>query len=218
MGCPDSCASARGVVVDLVKLAPTTGWLVMCCFAIPSYAAIGWVAPVVCAVFSSLLAVLATRDIFMHLSPSIHAYVLVGKLAEREDALTVARAKRKGAVAVAFFCASAACMVVFLVVAYAVIEPEKSKQPCDGECEGCEEDRNCKRWVADVEDDHPVVAICPPTKGSADTDATFSCLADGYWMMVTSVMGLIWVGASYYVVRTARARAADAGPGATELV
>ena len=201
-----------------MKLAPTSGWLIMCCFAIPSYAAIGWVAPVVCAVFSSLLAILATRDIFMHLSPSIHKYVLVGKLAEQQDALTVERATRKGAVALAFFCTSAACMVVFLVVAYAVIEPEKSDMPCDGKCEDCEEDRNCKDWVKAVEDDHPIVAICPPTLGSADTDATFSCLADGYWMMVTSLMGLIWVAASFYVVRRARACAADADPRATELV
>lgn len=209
-------AAVRGVLADVGKLLPTTGWLVMCCFAIPSYAAIGWVTPVVCAVFSSILAILATRDIFQHLSPSIHRYVLVG--AEKRASLTVARARRKGAVALVFFGASAACVVVFLAVAYAVIEPERGDMPCDGECEDCAEDRNCKRWVRAVERDHPVVAICPPARGSAKTDATFSCLADGYWMLVTSFVGLVWVAASYCVVRRARAAAERPPARATELV
>ena len=74
-----------------------------------------------------------------------------------------------------------------------------------------------ERRARDVEKDHPVTAICPPTKGSADTDATFSCLADGYWMMVTSFMGLLWVGAAYCVLRRSR-RAEEDGGGSTELV
>ena len=42
---PTRCRKAGGVCVDLLKLAPTTGWLIMCVFAIPAYASIGWVAP-----------------------------------------------------------------------------------------------------------------------------------------------------------------------------
>ena len=70
------CTKALWVCWDLVKLAPSTGWLIMCCFAIPSYSAIGWVTPVVCAVFSSILAICATYDIFLFLSPTV--YTLIG--------------------------------------------------------------------------------------------------------------------------------------------
>ena len=100
-----------------------------------------------------------------------------------------------------FFVASALMCVVFLVGAYTVIAPEEKDQPCDGECEDCEEDRNCKAWVRGVEKKHDVVAICPPTKGSAKTDATFSCLADGWWMLVTSLIGGVWLVAAYCIVR-----------------
>ena len=211
------CGRGRAVCLDLVKLAPTTSWLIMCLVAIPAYAAIGWVTPVVCAVFSSVLGILATRDILQFLAPNV--YALVGSLQDEATKLTIARARRRGAVAVVFFAASAACCVIFLCIAYVVIEPEKSDMPCDGECEDCEEDNNCKRWVRGVEEDHSVVAICPPTRRGANTDATFSCLADGYWMLMTSLIGLVWVGAAYCIVRKARTAAAGAaGPGATEMV
>lgn len=95
---------ALGVCCDLLKLAPSTGWLIMCCFAIPSYAAIGWVTPVVCAIFSSLLAILATHDIFVFLSPTV--YTLVGG-DESKLNLTQSRARCKAAVAGFFFAASA---------------------------------------------------------------------------------------------------------------
>ena len=64
-----------------------------------------------------------------------------------------------------------------------------------------------------------MVAICPPTKGSAKTNATFSCLADGWWMLVTSLIGGVWLVAAYCIVRKA-GRGADGARdgGATELV
>ena len=108
--------------------------------------------------------------------------------------------------------------VVFLIVAYTVIQPEERDQPCDGECEDCVEDRNCKAWVRGVEKKHDIVAICPPTKGSAKTDATFSCLADGWWMLVTSLIGGVWLVAAYCIVRKARAVDGARDGGSTELV
>ena len=88
--------------------------------------------------------------------------------------------------AAGFFLVSAACCVLFLCVAYVVINPEKGDMPGDGECEDCvrggvpsgasarvegrsnypqEEDRNCKRWVKAVEDKHAITAICPHSAG-----------------------------------------------------
>ena len=216
MDARERCTKALWVCWDLVKLAPSTGWLIMCCFAIPSYSAIGWVTPVVCAVFSSILAICATYDIFLFLSPTV--YTLIGG-DDAKTNLTQSRAKWKAAVASLFFVASALMCVVFLVVAYTVIKPEERDQPCDGECEDCVEDRNCKAWVRGVEKKHDIVAICPPTKGSAKTDATFSCLADGWWMLVTSLIGGVWLVAAYCIVRKA-GRGADGARdgGATELV
>ena len=216
MDARERCVKALWVCWDLAKLAPSTGWLIMCCFAIPSYASIGWVTPVVCAVFSSLLALCATYDIFLFLSPTV--YTLIGG-DDAKTNLTQSRAKCKAAVASLFFVASALMCVLFLVVAYTVIAPEERDQPCDGECEDCVEDRNCKAWVRGVEKKHDIVAICPPTKGSAKTDATFSCLADGWWMLVTSLIGGVWLVAAYCIVRKA-GRGADGARdgGATELV
>ena len=211
----ERCTKALWVAWDLVKLAPSTGWLIMCCFAIPSYAAIGWVTPVVCAVFSSVLAICATYDIFLFLSPTV--YTLVGGNESKLN-LTQSRARCKAAVAGFFFAASAFFCVFFLCVAYLVIEPEERDQPCNGKCEDCAEDRNCKRWVRDVEKKHDIVSICPPTKGSADTDATFSCLADGWWMLVTSLIGFVWLVAAFCIVRKASRRGDGEASRSTKLV
>ena len=86
------CGRGRAVCLDLVKLAPTTAWLIMCLVAIPAYAAIGWVTPVVCAVFSSVLGILATRDILQFLAPNV--YALVGSLQDEATKLTIARARQ----------------------------------------------------------------------------------------------------------------------------
>lgn len=88
-----------------------------------------------------------------------------------------------------------------MVIAYGTIKPEQEDMPCDGECEGCIEDPDCSNWVALMEDDHPSVNICPPAKKSADTDVTFSCLADAYWMLCTTIIAGIWTGAAFAIFR-----------------
>ena len=199
---------------DGAKLLPTVGWLVTCVIAIPAYLAVGWTTPVVCAVFSSALAVIATRDIFTYLTPHIHEeYALIASSASstadpaaRGAAAVISpRAARcKLATAACFAAASVACTALFLVIDYAQIEPERATMPCDGACEDCAEDADCRAWVARVEREHPATAVCPPAPNAADTDATFSCKADGYWMLVTSLVSFVWLAAGRAIVRKAR--------------
>ena len=209
------------LVWDGAKLLPTIGWLATCVVAIPAYLAVGWTTPVVCAVFSSVMAVIATRDIWQHLTPHIHQeYALVSSSASstagetdaeapsstRAAAATINHraAKCKLATAACFAVASVACTALFLAIDYAQIEPEKKRMPCDGACEDCADDPDCRAWVKEVEREHPATAVCPPAKNSADTDATFSCKADGYWMLVTSLINFVWLAAGSVIVRKAR--------------
>ena len=55
------------LLCDVITILPFVGWGVMSLFAIPSYAASGWLAPVVIAVFSTLICGLACRG--HHISP-----------------------------------------------------------------------------------------------------------------------------------------------------
>ena len=55
-----------------------------------------------------------------------------------------------------------------------------------------------------MEKEHPITNICPPTKASADTDATFSCKADGFWMIVTAVITMGWLCAMIFAYESWR--------------
>ena len=57
-----------------------------------------------------------------------------------------------------------------------------------------------------MEKEHPITNICPPTKESADTDATFSCKADGFWMIVTAVITMGWLWAMFLAYESRRER------------
>ena len=192
---------------DLLKSLPSLLWLIMCLYAIPGYSRVGWVAPVVCAIFSSIMSVLATRDTILYLSPSLAHYSLVEPfLNERANraGITVGRANLKFGVASAFTLCSVVFTITFLAIAYGIIKPEQDDMPCDGECEDCAEDPDCRAWVRDVEKEHPEVDICPAAKRSYEGDVTFSCLADGYWMMCTSIIGALWMGSCWFIIRLAR--------------
>ena len=63
------------ITCDVVKLMPPLTWLVVCIVAIPSYARLGWVTPVVCAVYSAIVSILATYDIFVYQSKTLHEYI-----------------------------------------------------------------------------------------------------------------------------------------------
>ena len=87
--------------------------------------------------------------------------------------------------------------VLCLVVNATTIAPAKTLEsyPCNGECGRCAVDPFCGVWAANLTATTPIVNICPPARGqhSPDSDATFSCVADGAWMLLTGVLTLFWL-------------------------
>ena len=55
-----------------------------------------------------------------------------------------------------------------------------------------------------VEEKHSATSICPPAHKDYVGDVTFSCLADGFWMLVTSLVGLIWLAATVVILRASK--------------
>lgn len=43
--------------------------------------------------------------------------------------------------------------------------------------------------------------MCPPPKDEYSGDATFSCAADGYWMVCTCFIAALWLVAVLYTGR-----------------
>ena len=206
-------------VKDAEKIIPSLTWLIVWISAIPGYSNLGWIAPVVCAVYSALLSLLATYDIFCTHAKALREYVPLLQSADIDvDVLETdppqgdrtrevsMRVKFKIAIAGTSLFVTVFFTIMFLAVAYGVIAQYRDDMPCDGECEDCSEDPNCSNWIADVEKRHPVTNVCPPARASADTDVTFSCTADGFWMLVTSVVNIIWSYAVYreYLFETGR--------------
>ena len=80
-----------------------------------------------------------------------------------------------------------------------------AKMPANGNPLNCTMDPDCHQWTTDMQEHHPVLSICPPARREAKTNVTFSCLADGWWMLVTSCIGLSWVYAAYRIVHNVQA-------------
>ena len=147
------------------------------CRAIPAYSNLGWTTPVVCAVFSSILAVVATRDIYVYHTPHLHGLYTPIAVEENnegspssspqkadENFPTEQLAKVKLAIASSFVLLSFVFTVVFMAIAYGTIKPEQDNMPCNGECEGCIDDPDCSLWVEEMEGKYSSVNICPPAK------------------------------------------------------
>lgn len=215
-------AMARAYAGDALKVLPFVVWCIVCLVAIPSYASIGWHGAVFAALFSIFLCILAARDA-IYLSPTMRplAAPLGYALAlDDDEKLSDTQNERKTLIkfrlAATFFFASAFLTAFFLATFYTVIVPaaggsragERSEMPCEGECEGCLTDPDCHEWSEALRRDHPVVGICPTPRRSADTDVTFSCAADGYWMLVTSFVAAIWLALVFQQQRLLAARVA----------
>ena len=215
-------ANAQALAGDALKIIPSCVWCIVCLVAILSYASIDWHGAVFTAIFSMCLCILAARDA-IYLSPTMKplAAPFGYRLAlDDEEMLSALQNERKALTklrfAAAFLFTSAFLTVFFLATFYAVIAPaaggtsagNRSKMPCDGECEGCIEDPDCHEWSEALLRKHPVVGICPPPRRSADTDVTFSCSADGYWMLVTTFIAAVWLALVTRQLRTAAVRVA----------
>ena len=202
-----------GTLWDLLKAAPACVWLVVCACAVPVYAKIGWITPIMCSILFPILCLLASADIIQYWWPNMARYSLLESLEEKRSRLEPRKARIKVAVAAFFSLASMSLSATFLAVAYAVIEPllESEAMPCGGQCDQeCQQDPFCNSWALEVQQMHPAAKICPPpSNGSANQQ--FSCLADGYWMMVTSFISLVWLAACIVILRTANASSRQAG-------
>lgn len=71
MSCFDS--SPWRITKDFVKLTPAVAWFVTCIAALPSYAALSWPTPIVCAVFSAIVCAWSMYDILLYKSPAAAA-------------------------------------------------------------------------------------------------------------------------------------------------
>jgi len=209
---------------DLLKCAPAIAWCITCLAALPFYARLGWPGPIICAVFSAIVCAWSLYDILMFKCPAFALLSLQcrGKTIEdttEKDSLILAseplkkdEASTKLIIASVFTGLSIFFTILFLAVAYGVIKREEYHKPCNGECEGCVTDPNCSAWTEKVETKYPIVGICPPARADADTNVTFSCLADGFWMIVTSIVGCVWAVMTYQInkaTQTVEAKALD---------
>ena len=68
-------------------------------------------------------------------------------------------------------------------------------------CRGCAEDPDCKKWTEHLMAQERVTKICPPPKDEYKGDATFSCAADGWWMVCTNFIAALWLVAVVYTAR-----------------
>ena len=81
-------------------------------------------------------------------------------------------------------------------------------EPCNGRCtDECAKDPHCEAWATKMVAAFPALSMCPlpdpkalcsgeDTVGADDgycaTHATFSCSADGGWLIITSIICLAW--------------------------
>jgi len=213
-----------GRLCDCLKLAPSLGWLVMSVFAFPAYLAMGWYTPTILSVLSSALALGFAYEILTY--HRRYKYVVAG-----EYLLGWEKKKTEyPTVKIALISSLLALLVLFTVLLlytfYAYIQPCDARYnkdgsntttscpvklraaPCNGRCEGCETDPDCKEWTSYMMEHEWLTNMCPPPKDSYVGDATFSCAADGYWMLCTCLIGALWLVS---VVITAQ-RVANATP------
>ena len=225
------------ILVDILTIIPFLGWGVMSIFAIPSYAAEGWMAPVVIAVGSTIICGLATREMWLR-SHSTRTKFLYMVFDDKSAAARAAKANASQKVQgwCALFCVFICILftALFLVAEYAIVDPAVAAgMPCgcetwtargnntDACCHLCASDPMCIAWSDAVRAANGLTAICPPGTKAGDTlpnakNSGFSCAADGYWMAVTTFFTLGWfvVLRCRPTARTAPVAAATPGVGA----
>ena len=201
------------LLCDLITILPFIGWGVMSIFAIPSYAASGWLAPVVIAVFSTIICGLACRELFLR-SRVARRKLLYVLFDEKKAAARAARVnlgrRVQGWVALACVVLTALFTALFLAAEYAIVSPAvDAGMPCACEtwtargnnsnqcCHACADDPLCLDFSDAVLANNGLAALCPPGTKRGDPidtpkNAGFSCAADGFWMLVTTLFCVGW--------------------------
>ena len=221
--------------IDLIKILPSVGWLIMCLVAIPSYSSISWKTPVICAVLSSIISIIATYDMFRF--HRRYKYLVFG------NAMTSQKSKFaeiKFCFGCTFAMTSLCLCIAFLSVGYSIPPPVIAKDGCsygnfrrpapnyaNSVCATCSKESrgtdlklcvtkipdgiggSCNKTCTEIRDAYvsniktiypAAINLCPAPPDSANTFVSFSCLADGFWMLVTCIITLIWV-VSLWILR-----------------
>ena len=206
--------------VDLLKALPAVVWLGVCIAAIPSYASIAWKMPIVCAILSSCVSIAATYDIVRF--QRRYKYLLFGDPTALGRSRW-AEVKLAVGCLVAAVCLGLCIAFLTVGYSIPRPAEAKDgcgygnfRSQVRGVCGTCAADSRgtgaqlcltnipagCNATCAEIRDayvaavgaTHPQAAgFCPPPPHTVNTFVSFSCLADGYWMLVTSVVSLIWV-------------------------
>ena len=112
---------------DVIKILPSVIWSGVCISAIPSYSAISWRMPVVCAVLSGIVSILCTFDIINY--HRRYDYIVFG------DKKSTNERKTRWS-EIKFVCGSLlslSCfilMFVFLAIGYQIPNPKLSTNGC----------------------------------------------------------------------------------------
>jgi nitrate reductase NapE component len=189
----------RNILFDLVAVLPMLIWGVVSVAAVVAYGRMQWLAPISCAVYSSVLCAIATIQLWRRTHLRAAIYIVIDRPGSPRSTPALCRPCRTpNILAIVSMLVSFAWGVMCLVVNSTAIAPAKALEsyPCNGECGGCTADPFCHAWAANLTATSPMVNICPPARGhvSDDSNATFSCLADGAWMLLTAVLTLFWLG------------------------
>ena len=126
---PGVMTAATTLFIDVLTILPFCGWAIMSIAAVPSYAALAWAAPVVGAVFSTLLCACATYEMWQRSHGLRQRFYLVVGAAAPPRARVCSTGRWKGAVAAFFLLVSLGWAVLSLVTMVLVIVPEEVTSP-----------------------------------------------------------------------------------------
>ena len=202
-------------IIDVVTIAPFLGWAIMSITSIPSYTAEGWMAPVYVAIGSTILCGLATREMWLRSHDVRRKFIYLvfdeDAAKARVDNSQMTAQKLKGLIAGLCTLLCLVFTLVFLLAEYTVIAPaEKLGMPCacetwvgrnngtDACCKQCTTDPNCVAWSTALVQSNSLAGVCSPSITAAEPQSSpmnsgFSCLADGFWMLVTFFFAGFWL-------------------------
>ena len=180
--------------IDLLSVAPLLVWMVVAVAAIPTYARIGWFAPVACASFTFIICLYGSIMLWRrtHYLRRRVVYLVIGS-----EIATTPPTKLGNRIQI-FIAGSAVSIslvwAILDIVANAQFRSRTALMPCDGKCAECVVDPHCQAWADGVRAAHPLTNVCPPPQNpSGTTDSTFSCAADMGWMFVTAAISCVWL-------------------------
>ena len=191
--------SAGTVLFDVLSVLPLLVWGIVSLAAVVAYGRMQWFAPISCAVYSTVLCAIATIQLWRRTHIRAAIYIVIDEVGKPQRTPSPHRCCTAPTIlATTMMLIAFGWGLLCFAVNATAIAPAKAldSYPCGGSCGGCTVDPHCRTWAANLTATQPIVNICPPARGhlSDDSDATFSCVADGAWMLLTAVLTLLWAG------------------------